>query len=240
MPPVLFTHTYPVSSFLVNAQQRLSLVNLLNLLQDVAWLHATALGHGVEAMLRDGHAWVLTRQFLHMPDRWPLWGEEVTIRTWLRPVEGMVANRDFDIWLDDQLLGTACSGWMSIDLQTRRAVPFDLPPDVFRSEGLLERSPQKILPLADAEPLAVFRVRNSDLDGNGHVNNVRYAQWIVDALPLQDTRMHVVRDYEVNFLAEARPGDEVEIRRLGEHFQGWRASDQRVLFTARLAAEPVA
>ena len=90
----------------------------------------------------------------------------------------------------------------------------------------------RIDPEPQAESLARFAVRNSDLDLNGHVNNIRYAQWILDSMPLQVDRL---KSYEVNFLAEVRAQDEIVIQRSQPtRFQGWRESDQKAVFTARL------
>ena len=116
-----------------------------------------------------------------------------------------------------------------------------------RNDGGLILTPTKIPPADDLETLARFRVQTSDLDANGHVNNVRYAQWILDA-PGHAHQTHVVRDYEVNFLAETSVGDDVIIEWDGAsgpptdalRFQGRRAGDGRIVFAARLQVLPVA
>ena len=87
-----------MNTLLVNPRKRLGLYGLLNLLQDTAWIHATHLGHGYEEMIKDGQAWVLTRQKIKM-DSWPQWRETIELVTWVRPVTSMVAIRDFEIYL---------------------------------------------------------------------------------------------------------------------------------------------
>jgi len=52
-----------------------------------------------------------------------------------------------------------------------------------------------------------------------------------------------VGSYKVSFLAEVKAGEAIEIQsqRLPDqrlHFQGWRATDQKVVFAARLASVP--
>jgi acyl-ACP thioesterase len=73
------------------------------------------------------------------------------------------------------------------DTQTRRLVQQDWGPfkDICRTEGFLEHHPEKILWNSEADEIAQFRVRNSDIDLNQHVNNTKYAQWILDALPIE-------------------------------------------------------
>jgi acyl-ACP thioesterase len=87
-------------------------------------------------------------------------------------------------------------------------------------------------------------VRNSDLDLNGHVNNTRYAQWILDSAPPEAHRTYRVERYEVNFLAEIQLGDAVAIETVpleasptpetGLYFQGRRLSDGEPAFAALL------
>ena len=87
--------------------------------------------------------------------------------------------------------------------------------------------------------LAKFSVRNSDLDLNGHVNNTRYAQWLLDSVSEESHRKYILTDYEINFLAETKQGEEISIYG-GEiepdkfQFQGFRARDQKVVFAALL------
>jgi medium-chain acyl-[acyl-carrier-protein] hydrolase len=48
-----------------------------------------------------------------------------------------------------------------------------------------------------------LRVNYGDLDQNGHVNNTRYIEWILNSLSLEFHQSHVLRSLEVNYLAEA-------------------------------------
>ena len=100
----------------------------------------------------------------------------------------------------------------------------------------------------DLKTEATFQVRNSDLDVNGHVNNTRYAQWILDSIPLEAHAAYRLDEYEINFLAETNVGDTVVIER-GEvepsptsptrwQFQGRRMPDDKTVFVARLGATP--
>ncbi|MFM6927937.1 MAG: acyl-[acyl-carrier-protein] thioesterase, partial [Bdellovibrio sp.] len=95
---------------------------------------------------------------------------------------------------------------------------------------------------------ARFRVRNSDLDINQHVNNCKYAQWILDSIPYDLHKSLKLNSYSVNFLAETYLGDKVEVDRSVQTandsgafgasvYRGIRAGDEKVLFTARIEWE---
>ena len=249
MKQVIWTQTYDVNTIVLDDQTRLGLSGLLNLLQDIAWLHAKHLGWGYEALVEHGTAWVLVRQKLVMAD-WPVWGDVVEVRTWPRGVNGALAVREFEIVAGDRKFGECSTSWLIIDAQTRRPTRIDR--EAFRknarTEGCLAIEAGKITPQTGLKPAATFQVRNSDLDVNGHVNNTRYAQWIVDSLTPEEHAAYRLDEYEVNFLAETHVGDTVVIER-GEiepspasparwQFQGRRVPEDKVVFVARLSATP--
>jgi medium-chain acyl-[acyl-carrier-protein] hydrolase len=117
----------------------------------------------------------------------------------------------------------------------------------FRSDSPLSIEARKVELPPSLREAARFDVRYSDLDMNLHANNTRYAQWVLDSLPPGWRRAFELTEYEVNFLAEAREGDSVAIRstasaekgQKGEAwFQGWRDSDSKAVFSAKLLASP--
>ncbi|RBP04147.1 acyl-ACP thioesterase [Roseiarcus fermentans] len=247
MTSAIWTERYAVNTLVVNGQKRLGLVGLLKILQDVAWIHGDHLGHGFDAMMARGWIWVLARQKLVMGD-WPTWGDVLSVRTWVRPIEGVLVMRDTEIWSAGRKVGESVASWLVLDAATRRPPKTGMRKQgiLARDDGALDLAPARIAPSDDLAPLARFRVHTSDLDANGHVNNVRYAQWILDAAPASAHRTRVVRDYEVNFLAETSVGDAVSVEWDGGgaaatdalRFQGRREADGRVVFAARLQVVP--
>jgi medium-chain acyl-[acyl-carrier-protein] hydrolase len=245
MKQSIWTRNYDVNTIVLDDQKWLGLFGLLNILQDIAWLHAKHLGWGYETLVDRGTAWVLVRQKLVMAD-WPVWGDVVEVRTWPRGVVGAMAIREFEIVAGDRKFGECSTSWLIIDAQTRRPTKIDR--EAFRknarTEGCLAIEAGKIAPQTGLKPAATFQVRNSDLDVNGHVNNTRYAKWIVDSLSPEEHAGFRIEEYEVNFLSETLVGDVVEIER-GElvpsapcPFQGRRTRDDKPVFTARLSVTP--
>jgi acyl-ACP thioesterase len=242
----IHTESYAVTSYLVNLRGQAGLYSVLNFIQDVGWMHARAL----RIDLPRGQGWVFTRQTLRMSD-WPSWNDRVTIRTWLRPPSGAFVFRDYEILCDGKTLGRCTSTFTGMDMQTRKLAVQDWSglADVWRSDGHHPEVPEKILWEADAAELARFEVRNSDIDLNNHVNNTRYAQWILDSLPIGDLRQGPkLEGYEVNFLAETKIGDLVSVRKTARdvheggstmiQFQGVRVADDKPVFAARMRLIP--
>lgn len=242
MKQKIWTQDFTVNSFLVNPQKKLGIYALLNILQDVAWSHATHLGHGYEETLAGKTAWVLTRQKVKM-ELWPHWGDTVSIRTWVRPLQGPFAVRDFEILHKDKIIGTCSTSWMLMNIETRTAVMSDFGELPFepREDYKLPYEAKKVIIREALVPRASFTVRNSDLDMNEHVNNTRYVQWLLDSIPREWHRMFHLNEYEVNFLSEAHAGDHVDILMSPEgahdvQFQGMR--NGKPVFSAEMKISP--
>jgi acyl-ACP thioesterase len=224
----------------VDFHKELSLYGLLGLVQESAWEHAEQLGCGYEAMQQHGLIWVLIRQKLEVTSL-PRWGQSVTVRTWLRPAEGLLVTRDFAFSGNDAIFCEGATQYLMMDQATRRPARAPLPGEMFYTLERGRFDPQKIVAVQALPRLAVFAIRTSDLDMHSHVNNIRIAQWITDALPGQAHLTQRLRSYEVDFLAEMHGGETIAIEagRLPDgrwHFQGRRVEDGKVTFAARAAS----
>lgn len=244
----IWTESYKVTSFLINLRGQAGLHSILNFIQDVGWQHAIHLG--VE--LKKDHGWVFTRQNLIMTG-WPSRNETVTLKTWLRtpsPVGFLL--RDYEIFVGDRKIGECTSAFTVMDMKLRKMAQVDWTPysSIWRNEGYLQSHPEKINLEKDTLDLAQFEVRNSDIDINNHVNNTKYAQWILDSVPIETLRAGTqLHQYEINFLAETKMGDVIHVQKAKQdqmqneksvtYFQGFRSTDQKVVFAARMRTTEV-
>jgi len=80
------------------------------------------------------------------------------------------------------------------------------------------------------------------VDMLGHVNNARYVEWACDSLPFDLHRTARLRELQVNFLNEVRPGERISLR-AGEQEEAWYVYGQNLdrglrAFEAVAAFEP--
>ncbi len=243
---MIWTRDYPVNTLLITSGKRLGLVGLLGILQDIAGEHADKLGCGYEQMQKGSSFWVLSRQRVVM-EEWPRWNDTVHIRTWARPLlSGITALRDFEILVGETKVGECVTGWLMLDARTRRPVKptFDPTRMAVRTDFALSFEAGKLAAAEGLNALSRVEVQYSDMDMNGHVNNTRYAQWILDAIPLEMDNKQIITEYEVNFLAETGFKDTVVLNyapvpsqipgQKSFRFQGVREKDGKAAFTARI------
>ncbi|MBC7465071.1 MAG: hypothetical protein H7256_03695, partial [Bdellovibrio sp.] len=146
----------------------------------------------------------------------------------------------------------ATTSWMTLDAETRRPKSVDYK-EIFSNlqhPEKIETEDEKISPeKTEQTTIAEFKVRNSDIDQNNHVNNTKYAQWVLDAIPFQSHHEYDLTSYSINFVAETKLNDLVKIQngpRTNElessfqtQFQGVRESDGKIVFLAKLGAKKI-
>ena len=105
-----------------------------------------------------------------------------------------------------------------IDIDTRRLSKF---PELVESDEkcikenvIAEPAPKIVMP-KDCTPecVATRDVAYSDLDMLGHVNNVKYTEWSMNAIELEVTTTRCLKELVINFNNEVKPGDKVELYR---------------------------
>ena len=164
---------------------RLQPAAVLDIFQDAAAEHALLLGMGFEDMRRRGLAWVVLRIFYQQLAQ-PKLFDEVQITTWPHAPGMLDFGRDYRIDAADGtplILGS--STWAVIDLESRKLVPaaeVGFPPDGVREEHLLPGRLRKLRDFPAEGEGILLRSQYTDMDLNGHVNNAKYANYVVNAL----------------------------------------------------------
>lgn len=201
---------FEVRSFETDPGGRLTLPALCAFLQEAAWRNAAAMGAGVDLLLERGLAWVLQRLRLEVAT-FPRLGQSLDVTTWARHWERAVALRDFEVRAPGGArLAAATSRWVVVDLGSRRVVRL---PDFIRALPLPGR-PQALAFDGDGVPALEradgerrLEVRRADLDAARHVNNTRYVEWALEALPDDWLGAQRPARFEIVFRRESLYGD---------------------------------
>jgi acyl-ACP thioesterase len=253
--PVVIQHDLPIleypftiHSYQCDSRRRLTIPALFGIFGEAAHFDATRRGWGFESMLRQNRAWVLIRMIVNF-NRVPLWSESLILKTWPKSMEGVVAYRDF-LLLDAErrVLLSGTTAWSIMDLEKRR--PVRMTGEEYNTGRLgwlhaVEEKPEKIAWPDSLTAAATHYARFSHLDMNDHVNNSRYFEWVLNEFPLDVLQSNDISRLHVNFLAEIRPDDAVEVKMPpinGENnvYQGFvtRISDNQPAFAGSFTFKP--
>jgi acyl-ACP thioesterase len=213
-PVDIWQETLPVRFTSIDRSDRLTLSSIFQYFQEAAICHAENLGVGREDMARTGQVWILSRMSVQV-DRRPRFCETVTVRSWPRGGEKLFALRDYDIRDSADIpVVKARSGWIIIDMEKRRPLrPQSIMDTLPLNAGVdaLKTSPVGLEERANLLQAAIRGAFYTDIDYNGHVNNVRYIQWIEDALKPELLEKADTMRFDINYLTEILPGETTEI-----------------------------
>jgi len=194
----------------VDFTKALKLSTLFDYFQDAASYAAQRLGLGIDKLEKYSVTWVLLRMRVDI-DRLPVWNEEITVETWPQPPKKIEFERDFIVRdKDGNVLIRAVSTWAIIDIKTRelqRAELISIECPSYISQRAIECRPGKIKPCGQLEIAYKKTIGYSDIDFNGHLNNSRYIDYVMDCFPVESHKKYRVKSIEINYVNEAFPGD---------------------------------
>ena len=184
---------------------------LLNHLQVAAGFAAEAGGFGRDVLVEKYRAiWMLARSWFCL-DRPLYWEDDITIRTWHRGARGAMMYRDYDILVDGTPVGESVSGWVLASVEDHKMMRLSHIRELADTDGgeLCKSVTLSKLRLPEGlRPVEKRRMRYSDTDINGHVNNTRYADFACDAVELDKLEEdQFLSAMQIGYLAECRPGE---------------------------------
>jgi len=198
--------------------------SFLNYAQEIAGDSADCLGFGQDVLGPQNCAWVISRMRADFIN-YPRWRDDLKLTSWHRGADGPYFIRDYR--LDDKdgnamILGT--SSWVIVDLLERKVVKSELPmaEETICNETVYTeaeehkntvcqrlRLPKDIV----MEHCGSHKVKYSDIDKNGHTNNVQYTVWAMDTFDTDFLKQNRVKTLEISFNREAMAEKTVELYR---------------------------
>ena len=177
----------------------LSLLGVINYLQDCSTFQSEDIGLGVEYLEEKKRAWLLSSWRIVI-DWYPVLGERIKIGTWATSSKGIYGYRDFVIMdQDGNYLVRAESIWFFCD--TEKMVPVRVMPEdvaAYGNEEALDlgKAPRKILIPEEYEEGIPVTIATHHLDTNHHVNNAQYVDIAREAVPCTKMVKGIRADYK--------------------------------------------
>ena len=212
----ILSQDHTITCYEADANQLMRPTAMLDLMQEAANVNASTLGFGYDEMINSNTAWVLSRTHVKFIDT-PKWRQEVNLKTWHKGVSKLFHLRDFILSdKEGNPMVLATTSWLIIDMNTRRLVRNS---DLALSDtamDAIEAPADKVVIPVDIEPELVRKhpITWSEVDTNGHVNNVKYVVWAIDAVKTEDVQERPLKELLINYDAEVMPGDIVKISRV--------------------------
>ena len=213
----VWRESVPVRFGAIDKSDRMTLDAVFNYFQEAAISHAENIGVGRDDMTANKQAWILSRISV-LVSRSPDYCENISVSTWPRGSEKLFVIRNYQINDKDEIpVVRARSAWLVLDIEKRRPlrpqsitapIPLNegretLKPEDKGAAGLEERTNLR----KTAERKALY----TDLDANGHVNHIRYIQWMQDTLAPGLLENAAKIRLDINYLNEVLSGETVDL-----------------------------
>jgi medium-chain acyl-[acyl-carrier-protein] hydrolase len=194
---------------------------MIRFFEDIAIQQSESLGVGVEFYHKEKVGWMLSRWRINI-NRLPRFGEVIKIITNPKAFSGFYANREFVVLDKDACeIITANTLWIFVNLETRR--PARISQIMYDKYAPSERDMKTFTKLEEIKTIEKvdyskqFRVRLSDIDTNGHVNNSQYINWSMETYPVEIHSGHSIKKLTVNYLKETSRDDIVSAKTVIEN-----------------------
>ncbi|MGN0256428.1 MAG: acyl-[acyl-carrier-protein] thioesterase [Chordicoccus sp.] len=199
----------------IGPDERMTLRCIATRMQDAAVFHSDMIGQGPAVWGKDRKIWMIISWQILVHER-PLFGTNVTTRTWTYSFRGFNGFRNFVMEDENgKRLAEANTQWVYFDVNEQR--PARVPKEQIEQYGIEpelmipDKAPRRIpIPEDGAEgvireEMPPFEIQISSIDTNRHVNNLAYIDMADNCLPLGMK----VKELRVEYMKQARLGDTI-------------------------------
>lgn len=177
--------------------------SVLDLFQEVAGSHADKLGCGFDDLVKKDLLWVVTKVKYKVLRDVPM-HSTVTVCTWPSKPSRVAFEREYKI-LDEngQTLIIGTSQWTVMHKEKRTLVLVNdiYPLTEFCEDKNFEQKLSKVPDFEGADYEKTIYPAYCELDRNGHVNNIRYADYVLNTIDLGAKK---ISDFQIDFHREIK------------------------------------
>lgn len=208
LPPLAYSCDYTVQMYDIDSRRKMTVGALVRLMQEASMQNVMQMKVSAWDMQAMSLSWVLLRKHLKIK-RLPLNGEKITVVTYSCGFEKFFTFRDFKVFdKNEDLIAWSSSTWLLMNTDERKMVRIpdfilELEAQMPGEKDSLPRPKSKLPPFQNADFSRPFRVDWHDLDFNGHLNNVNYIQWMLEALPDDILKNATLRELDIFYKVEA-------------------------------------
>lgn len=206
-----FEDTYRLRASDFDRWGRLRPASLMDLFQDTAGRHANALGVGMNDLLKKNIVWVIVKLRCRVLGSAKMY-DAVKVRTWPLPPDRIGYRREFLVTAEDgSPVAEASSEWVLMDFESRRIVPggqiYPLS-EYCTTENFPGRFP-RVRSFEAVGKTYTLTPPWTDFDVNGHVNNTKYANFVLDSIC--PGKGDAIKAFRMEYHREVLPGETLHI-----------------------------
>lgn len=229
-----FHKEYKLTFGQCDMNNKITLAELLLLTSDAAVEDYNQKGLTWQYLIDNGVSIVTSRlsfKFFKMP----VANQKLILNTWEEKPAGLQLTRKYNL-CDAETGETLINGfslWTVIDFGKRKIIPakmFTLRPEPVLESDYEGTKPGKISIPENLEQIGSHKIVFSDMDANGHTNNSKYANFVIDCLP-EEFQNKTFKEMRLNYSKEAVLGEEVSV------FAAFNKDENKISVVGKLTTE---
>ncbi|MBU5454291.1 acyl-[acyl-carrier-protein] thioesterase [Caproiciproducens sp. MSJ-32] len=209
-----YSKEYEIYYYNVDSKLNCTMPIVLGILSDVGNKDSEDLGSGVNELLSKNMTWIFYNYDVKVK-RYPKYGEKINVITQSIGFKKFYAVRNYEIIGEDgERIVEGSATFLMLDIKKRRAMRIPKEQYAIYGEAGDMEGEFKLPRLSDFKEYdyeEIFKVRYSDIDSNGHVNNTKYIEWAIETLPKNIIDNYMLEEIKVIFEKECRYGEEVKV-----------------------------
>lgn len=214
----------------VDAYDHLKLSSLLSFFEESTCLSGDELGFGYNDVAPKNIGFIVVNYYIKFFRTLKL-GDELTLHTWpLRP-RHIIFFRDYELYCGDEKVGVATARWGMISTETYSLLPASAyfkegDFDNYNTERSVEFNAWKIPQFTDGEAVYSKKVTYSDYDHYFHVNNTKYADFLMDVFSIGELKGKDIDSFQITYVKQCKADEVIDFFRKRE--QGFWLVEGRV------------
>ncbi|KGN03187.1 acyl-ACP thioesterase [Clostridium novyi A str. 4570] len=213
MSGIITEKQYEIHYYEAHLKQQATITNIIDFFTDVSTFQSEELGVGINYMMENNMAWILYKWDINV-ERYPRYREKILAVTEPYSIKKFYAYRKFYI-LDENrnVIASAKSTWLLIDTKKRR--PLRISEEMVKAFGLENKEEtleiENVHKLPEENTEINFKVRYSDIDTNGHVNNEKYVAWMIESIPRDIILNYTLKNTKITYKKETMYGESIKV-----------------------------
>jgi len=206
-----FTLNSVANANTVGYNGKMSVFDIMSVFQFAVTLHTEQMGVGFNSVMQNhGGKWIISRVRFEI-DYYPQNAEQICVETWPLKPSAVRFGRCFLLNGEKGVSARAISDWCIIDAKTNmplrsKNIPISI--DTYIEDKCVVNG-YSLFNAEVCEDDLVYskQIRISDLDLNGHVNNVTYIKTALDCFSTSELESFEIKSFEMYYHEQCFEGD---------------------------------
>ena len=212
----IFERKLTVLTSMCDSTAKMSHWSAFSLFMDLATEHANELGVGSDKLGEKGLIWVASKTKAVFIGR-PAFMSKITATTWPEEPQRIRFNRHYTIRDENGILIKGKTEWAIIDKQSGKPQKGDgvYPQELNYYDNLAVEEPFSRITadFENAELIDSYRVKSTDIDLYGHMNNVAYIRAFMETLSTVELKKTDIASLEISYRIPCFEGDILRLYR---------------------------